>query len=181
MKIVKKRHCFNYLSTILMTLVLLATAPSAHAYIYAGGDWGGKNLALLDGDSLSGTFSNVGQFYIPTGAFISGSANNLVVNAGKVLIDGSLNGLPAPGYNLELHSLSDFILNGSIGSWKSILLSANQSIVLTGTSSILLLEGGTLDVAVVTPPPISITTPIPAAAWLLGSGLLGLMGIRRRK
>ena len=25
------------------------------------------------------------------------------------------------------------------------------------------------------------TTPIPAAAWLLGSGLLGLVGIRRRK
>jgi hypothetical protein len=24
-------------------------------------------------------------------------------------------------------------------------------------------------------------TPIPAAAWLLGSGLLGLAGIRRRK
>jgi hypothetical protein len=24
-------------------------------------------------------------------------------------------------------------------------------------------------------------TPIPAAAWLLGSGLLGLVGIRRRK
>ncbi|NVN98839.1 MAG: VPLPA-CTERM sorting domain-containing protein [Geobacteraceae bacterium] len=24
-------------------------------------------------------------------------------------------------------------------------------------------------------------TPIPAAAWLLGSGLLGLVGVRRRK
>ena len=31
-----------------------------------------------------------------------------------------------------------------------------------------------------TPNPVA-TTPIPAAAWLLGSGLMGLMGIRRRK
>jgi hypothetical protein len=31
-----------------------------------------------------------------------------------------------------------------------------------------------------TPNPIA-ATPIPAAAWLLGSGLLGLVGIRRRK
>jgi hypothetical protein len=31
-----------------------------------------------------------------------------------------------------------------------------------------------------TPDPNPVTTPIPAAAWLLGSGLLGLVGIRRR-
>jgi hypothetical protein len=165
----------------LITLLILTAAQPAHAYFYAGGDWGGKNLTLLNGDSLSGSFSNVGQFYIPTGALISGSAADLVVNAGKVLIDGSLTGLSVPGYNLELHSLTDFILNGSIESWKNIWLSANQSIVLTGSSSILPLEGGTIDVAVVTPPPISIPTPIPAAAWLLGSGLLGLAGIRRRQ
>jgi len=32
-----------------------------------------------------------------------------------------------------------------------------------------------------TPNPNSVATPVPAAAWLLGSGLLGLVGIRRRK
>ena len=32
-----------------------------------------------------------------------------------------------------------------------------------------------------TPDPNPVTTPIPAAAWLLGSGLFGLVGIRRRQ
>jgi hypothetical protein len=147
----------------------------------------------LNGDSLSGNFSNVGQFYIPTGAVISGGENNLVVNAGSVLIDGNLLGLPAPGYDLKLSSQTDLILNGSLSSWNSISLSANQSVVIAGTISVLdgtatlrsipigsptVIKGGTLSVTGGT---LSVVpTPIPPAAWLLGSGLLGLAGIRRR-
>jgi hypothetical protein len=32
-----------------------------------------------------------------------------------------------------------------------------------------------------TPNPNPVVTPIPAAAWLLGSGLMGLIGIRRKQ
>jgi hypothetical protein len=164
-------------------LIFLAVTSPAHAFFYAGGDWGGGDLTLLNGDSLSGTFSNIGRFYIPAGALISGSTNNLVVNAGKILIDGSLSGLPNPGYDLKLNSLTDLILNGSLGNWKNIWLSANQSLQINSTSTISLLDGGTLSaITAALPPqtPISVTTPLPAAAWLLGSGLLGLAGIRRR-
>jgi hypothetical protein len=174
-----------YIISLAIALLIIATALPAHAYYYTGGDWGGRDLSLLNGDSLSGDFSNVGQFYIPTGAVISGGEGNLFVNAGSVLLDGNLIGLPAPGYDLKLSSQTDLILNGSLSSWKSIWLSANQiSISAASTISVLdgtaavspigsptVIKGGTLSV---------VPTPIPATAWLLGSGLLGLAGIRRR-
>jgi hypothetical protein len=172
---------------VLFTVMLMSAPRAAHANYYAGGDWGGRDLSLLNGDSLSGNFSNVGQFYIPTGAVISGGENNLVVNADYVLIDGNLIGLPAPGYDLKLSSQTDLILNGSLSSWKNIWLSANQSIVLDGTISVLdgttlsngatLSNGGTLSSGVTLS---VVSTPIPATAWLLGSGLIGLAKIRSR-
>jgi hypothetical protein len=180
----KSKHVFRYKNqavAFLFALIALVATPSAQAYYYTGGDWGGGDLTLLNGDSLSGTFSNVGQFYIPNGALVSGSTANLVVNAATARIDGSLSGVPDTGYNLEIYSLTNIILNGSISSWKNIWLAANQYILISERSSISLLDGGSL--AAVTPisTPLNISTPIPAAAWLLGSGLLGLFGIRRRK
>jgi hypothetical protein len=211
--------------TLAVSLILAGTLP-ASASFYGGGDWGGGNLTLLDGDSLSGTFSNVGLFYIPTGAVISGSSDNLSINAGTIRIDGSLSGLPSPGYDLKLTSLADLILSGSIASWNytqlaanSIILSngssisgvggATSSITLLGsTSGTVLLGGGNSSVTISVgsgagsgylPPSdailisaptqlalgggsVSITsTPIPAAAWLFCSGILGLAEIRRRQ
>lgn len=177
----KSRIIYRYKNlavAFLFALVTLVVTPSAQAYYYAGGDWGGRDLTLLNGDSLSGTFSNVGQFYIPIGALVSGSTANLVINTGTARIDGSLSGVPVTGYNLEIYSLTDIILNGSISSWKNIVLSANQYIQFSESSSISSLDGGSITAAVPLAPPL--TTPIPAAAWLLGSGLLGLIGIRRR-
>lgn len=173
------RSSTSRLRTFLITVTLLAAIQPAHAYFYSGGDWGGRDLLLLNGDTLSGNFSNVGQFYIPSGASISGSTDNLVVHANRFLIDGSLTGIAVPGYKVELTSLTDLILNGSITSWQSISLSAQQVFLNTGSLIAVIdvpaqppLTGGTISL---------VPTPVPAAAWLLGSGLLGLVGIRRRR
>ncbi len=203
-----------------VSMVMLLSMPqAAHADFYVGGDWGGRDLSLLNGDSLSGNFYNVGQFYIPTGAVISGGSGNLVVNAGSILIGGNLIGSPSPGYDLTLSSQTDFLLNGngSLSSWKNIWLSANQitfdgtisvldgltasspngSVILSGsnassTNASLSIGGGSLSIGsgaivsggsnlVLQQTDISVVpTPIPAAAWLFGSGLLGLAGIRNK-
>ena len=47
--------------------------------------------------------------------------------------------------------------------------------------SISLANDGTAQVASFDTTAQGTPTPIPAAAWLLGSGLMGLAGIRRRK
>jgi hypothetical protein len=173
---------------VMVAFMKISAPNSAHADYYAGGDWGGRDLVLLNGDSLSGDFYNVGKLYVPTGANIFGGTGNLVINAGSILIDGNLTGLPVPAYDLKLSSKNDLLLNGSLSSWESIWLSANQ-ITVTGTVSVL--DGRALDGTVrpiVSPndpngATLSISvvpTPIPAAAWLFGSGLLWLAGIRRK-
>jgi hypothetical protein len=212
----------NHAVALLIALFALVATPSAQASYYAGGDWGGRDLTLLNGDSLSGTFSNVGQFYIPTGALVSGSAGNLVVNASSFLIDGSLAGLAIPGYDLMLLAQTNFILNGALSSWKNIwlggsnvtisnsasistipnatpytpvtgglTLTAGGSLSMRGSvggnevagrsQEILLGSGGSILILPINLDSAVVVTPIPAAAWLLGSGLLGLAGLRKRK
>jgi len=198
---------------VMFAVIFTASSLPSQAYYYEGGNWGGQDLLLSDGDSLSGSFDNIGTFYIPFGAIITGRTDDLVVNANNVAIDGSLNGVSDPGYDLKLYSQTNLALNGSLSFWKNITLSAN-TITLTGSSQIstlyssatanylpgssavltigatapltdpriipvtlgtgetVLLTGGSL---------LTLPTPIPAAAYLLGSGLLGLAGIRRRQ
>ncbi len=217
MKFSVLRKCEAHIITMFVALFVLSTNSPAHADFYVGGDWGGRDLLLADGDSLSGSFSNVGQLYIPVGALVTGGADNLTINAGRVLIDGVLSGLPVPGYGLNLSSQSDLTLNGSLNSWNNLWLSAS-SIAINGNIQLLaasnaigdnnwlsaglsILNGriSILDSTTFTSPqPVVLTqiispvdlqagslelvpTPIPAAAWLLGSGLLGLAGIRRRQ
>ncbi len=191
MKTAVSRNCKARICILLMTLIILAATIPSHAYYYAGGDWGGRDLLLMNGDSLSGDFTNVGQFHIPVGTVTNGSNDNLVVNASRVLIDGTLRDLAVPGYDLKFFSQTELILNGSICSWRSILISANSLIVngnisaLDGTATFPAQPG---ELRPIDSPIISgggsisiVPTPIPAATWLLGSGLLGLVGIRRKQ
>jgi hypothetical protein len=57
--------------------------------------------------------------------------------------------------------------------------STNMGVAATGVKALTLTlnSDGTTTVNASAP----VTTPIPAAAWLLGSGLMGLVGLRRRK
>lgn len=114
----------------------------AYAYLYMGGDWGGGNLVLVDGDTLSGTFNDVGLFEIDYGNTVTSVSELLGIYANNIIIDGTLKFEPFAHPQLTL-SAQTMVINGVID---------------LGTAP----------------------TPIPAASWLLGSGLMGLVGLRRR-
>jgi hypothetical protein len=142
---------------------------------------------------------------------------NLSLIAGKIVIDGSLNGDPLRNDDLSLTATADITLNGALNSWRSINLTA-ESIALNAGSSVALnnsttpwfpppgttanggivissrnlvddpslragdlaikpIDGGQFTAGGGT---ITLNTPLPAAALLLGSGLAGLVGILRR-
>lgn len=69
---------------------------------YVGGDYGGANLALVNGDVLSGSsgaFTNVGTLTIPSGATVTVSPGFVLdVSAQDISIDGVLDGTSA-GYS----------------------------------------------------------------------------------
>ncbi|MBI4061675.1 MAG: hypothetical protein HY403_09620, partial [Elusimicrobia bacterium] len=77
-------------------LTALFLLPAAQAAVIPSGDKLGANVIVADGDTLSGTYTNVGLFSVPAGvtAFVASLAGgpNLVVYASTVAIDGTLNG-----------------------------------------------------------------------------------------
>jgi hypothetical protein len=78
-------------------LLSLLLAPAARGALIASGDYAGANLTVANGDILSGTYTNVGLFQIPTSATVTVAATaagpNLTVYAATVSIAGVLNGL----------------------------------------------------------------------------------------
>ena len=56
-------------SRLLPVFLLLATAANA-AVAPNAGDYAGADLVLANGDTLSGTYTNVGLFSLPAGATV---------------------------------------------------------------------------------------------------------------
>jgi hypothetical protein len=76
---------------------LLLLASSGRAALLASGDYAGASLVVANGDTLSGTYTNVGLFSVPAGVtgFVATltSGPNLAVYAATVSIAGVLNGV----------------------------------------------------------------------------------------
>lgn len=83
-----------------MLLCLLALTASAKDWV--GGDLAGADVVLGNGDTVTGTFTNVGRFEVPFGATVTVLPGApLEVHAVTVVVDGRLDaagaGWPAPG------------------------------------------------------------------------------------
>ncbi|MBN1667982.1 MAG: hypothetical protein JW862_12880, partial [Anaerolineales bacterium] len=79
---------------IFMTgLVFSMTPGSALAATIPGADYGGADLVPADGDVLSGTFTNVGTFWIQAGVTVFVDPGTpLSIQADTILIEGILDG-----------------------------------------------------------------------------------------
>ena len=70
-------HALNIIrQTYVVTFLLLFLwgASPSHAQMIHGGDWQGMDLILEDGDSLYGSFTNIGSFQIGAGDLVCFSA-----------------------------------------------------------------------------------------------------------
>ncbi len=111
-------------------------------------------------------------------------ANSILLHAGQTYYVGAT---LYSGSVTSVGNSTDFDMFASIND--EVPVTINQNITyLANAYSIsankeLMLPGTTYDAAIYTAGAnIDVTpTPIPAAAWLLGSGLLGLVGIRRKQ
>lgn len=63
-----RRRIRNTVTVTASAIALFAAVGTAHAsFTWEGGDWGGRDLIPANGDILSGTFTNVGNFIINAG------------------------------------------------------------------------------------------------------------------
>ena len=86
-------------AALLVALALVAAfglssvAPHADAATITGGDKGGADITVANGDVLSGTLTNVGTFTIPAGVTVTVAPGTaLSITAVKIVIDGVLDG-----------------------------------------------------------------------------------------
>ena len=151
-------------------------------YASATGTFNSTNM-----HSLSGVIGAYSHFLIQesnppgtpgtTGADLPVTPNyngqlNLSATAGKVaLVDSStvISGTGSAGGYVDL------IGYGTTANFNN---GKPLTAALTNTTAVFQANDGTLSIG--TPVPHAAETPIPAAAWLLGSGLMGLVGIRKK-
>ena len=130
------------------------------------GDLQGGTLALFDDSdqSYAGSFLNVP---VPSIVGINGPVNG----NGDYLATNSLGDTP-----LFLTGSNQFILGlFSNGQWL-----ADSNVIAQGANSYSVFFGNGGSVLQVDVRIVQAAVPLPAAAWLFGSGLLGLAGIARR-
>jgi hypothetical protein len=158
-----------------------------HSEQHLVGIWsGGSLLASMAIDESSGNVpsssaSGMAQFHYGT------LNNSLLLHAGQTYFVGATlySGIVSnPGSVIP--NTTDFDMFASINSETPVTINQNitylNSAYAISTINQLTIPGSTYSGATYTVGAnIDVTpTPIPAAAWLLGSGLLGLVGIRRR-
>lgn len=126
----------------------------------------------INNATVQGEFTDTYAFNIPLVSYASASATNNPLSLYTYEI------LNIPNLTMYIYDGSYSLLS-TASSGQSIsapIAPGNYYALVHGTTSGL--GGGNYTIAMTsTPAPV----PVPAAAWLLGSGLLGLAGIARRK
>jgi hypothetical protein len=172
-----------------LTAFLANAAPSdTIVWSVVGGDGGNSNAVAQEryvtttpSDISGGTTVTNGQLRAVYSALDGLQANNNAFIAGSVLGDGSSTPV---GQNAIYTSVFEN-WNGAgphqasaIGSAANFYLLSSAGGTTSNSALVYSLRGLTLDAqGNLTMAPV----PLPAAIWLLGSGLLGLAGISRRK
>lgn len=119
-----------------------------------------------------GIFTDTFNFSISTVSDLAASATN------HSLYFLSLSMLDISGFSMSIFDSSGLI-SGPTGSGISVTnfsLPAGSSYFAQVSGTATGLSGGAYSIAMLASP-----VPVPAAVWLLGSGLIGLVGVARRK
>lgn len=146
-----------------------------------------SDVALQDVLLAKGTFTDFFNFTITISSEVAASVQNNALKMGTKNVR-NISGLTMSLFNTNGtlgNMLDDTQIGASLTSGESsldILPSGNYYAKVTGNATGS--QGGHYSVQMVADPvipPAVTSVPVPAAAWLLGSGLIGLVGVSRRK
>jgi uncharacterized protein len=155
-------------------------------YASATGNFSSTNMHTLSGIVAANSYFLIQESNPPgtpgtAGANLPVTPNyngqlNLSATAGKVALVNSMTVVSGTG---SAGGYLDLIGYGATANFNN---GKPYTANLSNTTAIFQANNGTLSIGAPTPHASDATpTPIPAAAWLLGSGLLGLVGIRRKQ
>jgi len=174
----------NFLSLVVLFLSIIFSSSHAQAYTtWQGGDWGGQDLILDDGDTLSGTFTNIGRLFIDSGITVYAKSSLVSLHTYETVINGTFWGGAEWSPSLGIVAETSITLGGILDQWYSVSLEGETVSFLTGSDIVLLSSGGEsnpgeqpLDYG----DPITLApVPVPSTLLLLASGL-GIAAALRR-
>ena len=171
-------------------------ASAALVIDFGTGLLGGGGTISFDGTNAAGTDISIGALSVQgsgatDGVYVTDALLNFDTAADTITVDGTVAGL---GINTQVN-----LLSGSFTDWSFTNIAGVD--VFTGTgpdvkSCFLLCALGvdpftqfeffgfslqSLNGNVISTDIVNTAVPVPAAVWLFGSGLLGLVGVARRK
>ena len=148
------------------------------------------NVAALKADILSFTFTNASGTFSSSQPWAFGGASTTLATFAAELLAPTSPLTPAGNWQVSNGVLTSIfaIESGSTmsmsGTGNALFSSggAGATAALSGNGNFTIAPSGTLSFAGTVAQGYWSTTavPLPAAAWLLGSGLLGMLGFRRR-
>jgi hypothetical protein len=159
-----------------------------HTELHQVGIWNASDQSLIESVNI-GEYSNTPEIS-PHGAYFHfADAGNILLKANQTYYVGATLFTGPPTVVGNSGNASDFDTFAWIGGPVQTTVTENPYITYGGSAYAINTAGNQLVFPGLTTGPTDYTiganidvtpTPIPAAAWLLGSGLMGLVGIRRR-
>ena len=164
------------INKIVGALTLIASAVASH-----GAQASTYNLGLLSSTPViqfvqvtPGAINDRFDFSIGTLSDASAAATNHSLSFFQFSV------LDIPNLSMSLFDSANAMINGPTVSGQSVanlnISAGNYHAQVTGNTTGM--SGGAYSVSMVAYPA---AVPVPAAVWLLGSGLIGLVGVARRK
>ena len=148
----------------------LSNAASASSYTVT---FDGDGLYANTVDNPVGAVNDTYNFSLSGLSDASGSATNHILSIGADVVQN------ISGFNFSIYNSSNALMSSTGSGIDSNFFSLGAGsyyAVVSGIASGT--EGGKYSVSLSTEPQ---PVPVPAAVWLLGSGLIGLVGVARRK
>lgn len=117
--------------------LLLASQQGFACYLIEGGDWGGADFTPDNGDTLSGSFINVGRFAIKAGDTIRAGSGAITIKAQDIRVDGVFVGGTELNPTLNLTSARSITVQGTLDQWSSLTFAGGNVVLARGSISIL--------------------------------------------
>lgn len=179
------------LSKLLFCLILLSGHASADTI-----GWGAAPATVNVGDSFSLNITGSGFTSNVDGGGVNFSYDSSILNVASVSIDGTVWDFGGAGISTGLINNDTGTVDGIMVNTFSVVTGSFDVATIqfqaigSGTSALNLTEyalnpwasGGSLINPIMASGSLTVlqSVPIPAAVWLFGSGLLGLIGLARR-